>query len=461
MVIGPKTVDPTKVLLVNPTTDSGEAAASASCYPPLGLISIGTVLKREIPETQVSILDQAVVGTESITAGFSSGAVVGISALTTTYRNALRLAEEAIEKHCFVIMGNDHAGRFAEKIVCERGVHAVLIGDHTEFPFAGLMRWLASKRDFVPDIPGLAMRGPFGPVAQPPLKYSMENLPVPDRSLVDHRPYRETFVTRFGPVLSTQDLVPTTVNLCRGCSKHNDRCSFCDIYDLSLDRVSPRRAWKELMSLTGCGFNYLWEVGDSFTSHPHWLKEIANLRPADFKGELFVYARAQELTKLDAVDILQKIGVTRVNIGMESGDDEGLKIFNKGNLKGSETNRLAAKNLKEKNIRAHVSLILGFPGETRDSLARTEEMVGFLLGLGVLSSIDVAVLYPLPGAPLWQMLKNHTGFEDALGTDLLPRDLRERFIRYFCRATMDEIFDSQSRINRMAVAHGCVPGGFG
>ncbi|MGO8735464.1 MAG: B12-binding domain-containing radical SAM protein [Terriglobia bacterium] len=358
-------------------------------------------------------------------------------------------------------MGNDHASRFAEEIVCQRGVHAVLIGDHAEFPFVGLIRWLSSRRDFIPEIPGLVMKNGSGAAKQPPVHYSMQSLPIPDRNLVDHKPYEQTFTRRFGRALSTTNLVPTTVNLCRGCSKYKDRCSFCDIYDLSLDRVSPLRAWQELTYLADLNFNYLWEVGDSFTSHPHWLKDIARLRPPAFKAEFFVYARAQELTKSDTVDTLQKIGVTRVNIGMESGDSEGLRVLNKGNLRGSETNRLAAKNLTEKNIKAHVSLILGFPGETRDSLARTEELVDFLLTLGVLSSIDVAVLYPLPGAPLWQMLQKHPAFEDSLGTDLLPKDLRERFIRHFCRVSVDEILDSQARINRMVITEGCVPGGFG
>jgi radical SAM superfamily enzyme YgiQ (UPF0313 family) len=104
---------------------------------------------------------------------------------------------------------------------------------------------------------------------------------------------------------------------------------------------------------------------------------------------------------------------------------------------------------------------MGFPGETCDSLARTEELVDFLLTLGVLSSIDVAIQYPLPGAPLWQMVKNHPAFEDCINTDLLPTNLRERFIRHFCRASFERILETQTRINRMAISQGCVPGGFG
>jgi len=461
MFVGPKTVDTSRIVLVNPTTDSDEEAASAACYPPLGLISLGSTLKSQLSEVEVLILDQAVVGFDAITKAFTRGAVVGISALTTTYRNALRFAQEAIDRGCFVVFGNDHPSRFAELIVQERGVHAVLVGDHVEFPFVDLVRWIASRQDCIPEIPGLVMLGPAGPVAQVPVRYPMERVPIPDRSLVDHQPYREEFLRRFGRTLASSNLAPTTVNLCRGCSKVNDRCSFCDIYDLRLDRVSPKRAWQELLGLARSGLNYLWEVGDSFTSHPHWLADLAESRPPEFNGELFVYARAQELTKPNTVELLARIGVTRVNVGMESGDDETLKIYNKGNIKGGETNRIAARNLAERNIRAHVSLILGSPGESADSLARTEDLVQCLLDLKILSSVDVAILYPLPGAPLWELIRGHPSFRDAVGTDLLPIDLRERFVQHFCRVSMPALHDAQQRINRMVAAHGCVPGGFG
>jgi anaerobic magnesium-protoporphyrin IX monomethyl ester cyclase len=461
MILGPKHVDPSRIVLVNPTTDSEEAAASAACYPPLGLISLGTTLKSELGDLEVKILDQAALGVDTIVKEFTRGSVVGISALTTTYRNALRFAQEAIDNGCFVVLGNDHSSRFADLIVRDRGVHAVLIGDHAEFPLVDLIRWAASDRNDIPEIPGLVMMGTSGPVTQRPVRYPMERVPIPDRSLLDHQPYREEFLQRFGLTLSSSNLTPTTVNLCRGCSKVNDRCSFCDIYDLSLDRVSPKRAWEELLCLTRGGFNYLWEVGDSFTSHPHWLAELAATRPTEFKGELFVYARAQELTKPNTVGLLAQIGVSRVNVGMESGDDDALRVFNKGNLKGSETNRIAARNLAERNIRAHVSLILGVPGESYDSLARTEDLVQTLLDLKILSSIDVAILYPLPGAPLWNLILEHPCFRDAVGTDLLPPDLRERFIKHFCSTSIEVLHDTQHRINEELRSHGCVPGGFG
>ena len=66
-----------------------------------------------------------------------------------------------------------------------------------------------------------------------------------------------------------------------------------------------------------------------------------------------------------------------------------------------------------------------------------------------------------PGAPLWELIREHPSFRDAVGTDLLPIDLRERFVRHFCRVSMPALHDAQDRINRMVAAHGCVPGGFG
>lgn len=449
------------VVLVNPATDSSEVAASAACYPPLGLISLATVIRSRMPNASVQILDQAVMEAESIIEAFVPGSIVGISTLTTTYRNALSFAEAAWDRQCFVVMGNDHASRFADVIVSNRCVHAVLVGDHVEFPFVDLIRWASGPRDRIPEIPGLVMRDNGMVTSQPPRRYPMEQLPIADRSLVDHSPYRVEFMRRFAGLVAGQYVTPTTVNMCRGCAKVNSRCSFCDIYDLRLDRVSAVRAWKELLYLTRIGLNYIWEVGDSFTSHPKWLDELAAQRPAEFNGELFVYARAQELTRPATVNVLRRIGVSRVNIGMESGDDETLRIYNKGNLAGSKTNRIAARNLLNEGIKAHVSLILGSPGESIDSLARTEDLVQDLVESNVLSSLDVSILYPLPGAPIWRLLVGHPKFQDVVGTDLFPMNLRDRFVEEFCQISMTRLLDVRQRISNLVETGGAVPGGFG
>jgi radical SAM superfamily enzyme YgiQ (UPF0313 family) len=449
------------VVLVNAATDSDEAAAMYACFPPLGLTSLATVLRSEIPGIAVQILDQAVTDLETIVRSFRPGCVVGISSLATTHRNALKIAHAAANKGCFVVMGNDHASRFARTIVETRPVDAVIVGDHAERPLAMLVQWLAARGQPLPSIPGLVIRTREGIREQPDRRYPMSSLPVPDRTLIDHDAYRENFRERFGGVLGAEHRTPTTMNLCRGCAKVKDRCAFCDIYDLSLDRVPLDRAWHEIGYLASLGLDYLWEVGDSFTSQGPWLRALARSAPRDLDVELFVYARAAELVRPGMVETLRELGVTRVNVGMESGDEGSLRQFNKGNPDGARTNLQAARLLREHGILLHASLILGAPGETEASLGRTVDLVESLLDLGVLTSVDPSVLYPLPGAPVWRLVESATGFVDARGTDVLPADLRQRFARAFTKVTWERLEETASRIRNLVEARGLVPGGFG
>lgn len=453
--------EPTYLVLVNPATDSCEEAASATCFPPLGLLSLATVVRWEVPEVTVRVVDQAVAGLEGVLAMLEPGCVLGISALATTYRNALKIAQAAAERQCFVVMGNDHASRFARMIVQHRPVDAVIVGDHAEFPLARLMRWLANPRGSAPQIPGLVIRTRDGLLECPPTRYRMDALPEVDRSLLDHTPYCRNFRTRFRNLPGVQRRTPTTVNFCRGCARAKNRCVFCDIYDLSLDRVPPERVWREVAHLASIGLNYLWEVGDSFTSHGRWLKALAQTNPRNLDVEFFVYARAEELVRPGLVATLQQIGVTRVNVGMESGDDAALRVLNKGNPTGARTNIEAARVLKDHGMLLHASFVLGAPGETEDSLARTERLVEDLLELRVLTSVDVAILHPLPGAPIWRLVEETMGFEDACGTDLLPMDLPERFARAFTKVSWERLQETRARIYNMVLANGLVAGGFG
>lgn len=457
-----RNIDYSCVALVNPAPDGGESASALACFPPLGLIQLGTAVRRAFPEMEVRIFDECVTPFGEIVRGLHQACIVGISLLTTTYRNGLKFAETAKEKGAFVVGGNDHASRFAEKIIQRRPFDAVLVGDHSEYPFIRLLEVILGRRSRLDlrEISGLV--GKFGGeiVANAPQPYSMELLPTPDRSLISHEIYRKNFSERFGQVLGS-DHNPTTVNLCRGCAMHRKRCSFCDIFDLRLDHVSAERAWRELCSLSEAGHNYFWEVGDSFTSHLHWLKELSNCKPAGFSGELFVYARAQELGNIRTVSLLRQLGVSRVNIGMESGDNGALAFFKKGNLEGAETNYRAARNLKELGLRAHISLICGWPGESAASLNRTLAMMNSFFELGVVTSVDPSILYPLPGAPLWELIRDDSEFRDATETDLLPRDLRSRFNRRFCSIPLETLERFCDEINALAIDNNCVPGGFG
>jgi p-methyltransferase len=75
----------------------------------------------------------------------------------------------------------------------------------------------------------------------------------------------------------------------------------------------------------------------------------------------------------ETFDLMKESGCIGVLLGIESGDDRILKIMNKSATRARYEWGIA--RLKETNIATFVSLICGFPGETRDSIMNSLDFV--------------------------------------------------------------------------------------
>jgi radical SAM superfamily enzyme YgiQ (UPF0313 family) len=92
---------------------------------------------------------------------------------------------------------------------------------------------------------------------------------------------------------------------------------------------------------------------------------------------------------------MNRLGVTEVGIGVESGSD---KILRK-NLKGTsrEGNLRAFKLLRSHGIRAKAFLIVGLPGESEQTINETIEWID----IAQPDDLDISVFQPLPGSPIF------------------------------------------------------------
>ncbi|MCG3146257.1 MAG: Anaerobic magnesium-protoporphyrin IX monomethyl ester cyclase [Gammaproteobacteria bacterium] len=475
-----------KIQLVNAPNNPGSGPASAQgCFPHLGLISLGTVIRQNYPDIELEILDGSISHLEEILQKLDAD-IVGISVLTTTYENGLAIAYQAKERGSLVLLGNDHASRFAQTILKYRPfVDGIFVGDHTEFPFLGLIRYLHEGKGSLEAIPGLWYRD-RGEIKENSVEtYAKDQLPIPDRSLVDHTPYINKFNALFGNIHGYM-ATNTLMNIASGCIKKNSRCAYCDIYSLDLFTVSPQRAWKEIRCLYEQGFDWIWEVCDDFATFattrtrdkPSFIEQLVASKPQEDTPRLFVYSRAQEINE-NIVDLYKKLNVAKVNIGMESGDDLMLVSLNKSNPHGNEDNLRAARLLADAGIQIHVSYVLGAVGETEENLENTYLLAQELVNIGNTTSMDPSVLLPLPGAPVWRLLydvdyarkeaakynievRDITQFRSYLHTDLVDTSgLAEKWVDTFCKVDYASIEHYSKRINQLITQVGGVPGDFG
>ena len=247
------------------------------------------------------------------------------------------------------------------------------------------------------------------------------------------------------------------------------------------------------------GINFFFEACDSFLTFQRYVKQLVETMPFDPKQrdiEFEVYARANDVVNVpDAVSWLKKLNVTRVNLGLDSGDDNMLKFLRKNNvdkgkvLSPSQINYEAVRRLANVGITIHASFPLGSFGETPQSLGNT---IGFIERIArdfgrAIATIEASELVPLPYSPAWDLFLSREnpvfdfngGIEATLkeaGIKLNSRikhELREKYrnqdllgihsaaqgwIRYFTHINWDDIERVKECADNIARSIGAIYG---
>jgi radical SAM superfamily enzyme YgiQ (UPF0313 family) len=128
--------------------------------------------------------------------------------------------------------------------------------------------------------------------------------------------------------------------------------------------------------------------------------EFANLAEANqLQFRFKIQARADLLLQEDYVRDLARAGCENIWMGAESGSQKILDAMDKGIrvLQIFEATRL----LKANNIHPSFFIQFGYPGETKEDITRTIDMITGLLP----HEIGISVSYPLPGTSFYEKVK--------------------------------------------------------
>jgi hypothetical protein len=154
------------------------------------------------------------------------------------------------------------------------------------------------------------------------------------------------------------------------------------------------------------GATVLYEAFDSASSAPAVLKNWLKHRPDDLADTAFkMYAQAFESD--DArVDLFKDLNVFCVNMGLDSGDDEILKLL-KGNRHSLASSKDACRRYADRGIEVYTSFVLiglGNEAATRRSLDKTVEFAEWLIDNSSVVSFDSALMYPDRAAPIGRLI---------------------------------------------------------
>jgi len=177
----------------------------------------------------------------------------------------------------------------------------------------------------------------------------------------------------------------------RGCPNDCSYCSTASIQGRTIRCCSPAAAAETLAHLVREGYSCFYFVDNSFNiPERHAFDLCRRIRALDlgitWRCILYPHLVVEEL-----LNAMAEAGCTEVSMGFESGSPRILKEMNKRFL--PQDVRLTSDRLAARGIRRMGFLLLGGPGETRDSV---EESLAFARSLG-LDGLKITVgirIYP-------------------------------------------------------------------
>lgn len=316
---------------------------------------------------------------------------------------ALTMVDMAKKQGCTVILCGSDASDHAE-IYHKAGADYVIIGEG-ELTLGELLDQLTGKSDLSLDsILGLAYRPPNDSEPEqirhnprrPDIK-ELDRLPFPAWDLVDIARYQEIWYQRHG--YYSMNMATT-----RGCPYH---CNWCakPIWGQRYNVRSPQNVVAEMKWLKeNYQPDHIWFADDIMGLKPGWLTGFAEcIEVQDASIPFKCLSRVDLLLRDGDIEALKRAGARIVWVGAESGSQ---KILN-GMEKGTRVEQIyeARRRLKEAGIQVGFFLQFGYPGETREDIERTLQMVWDCMP----DDIGMSVSYPLPGTKFFERVRDQLG----------------------------------------------------
>ena len=322
-----------RILLIQPEFNTGKRLPET---PSRALLILGTLAKQRGHDVKIAHQDIDEIDWDW------KPEIVGITVNTFQVKSARTLVRTAKNRGAKVIIGGPHAVVWDKKV--DGNADKVVVGE-------GENAWL----EFI---------------GEKPIVNSMDDIPMPDYSLVD--------LDRFTGVEPVGALPSLAIMASRGCPYS---CQFCNtpvFWGKKVKYTDPQHVVDEVELLHNqYGVDEIFFQDDTFNLNHKWAAEIFNglIDRGLSKEMLFKIAcRVNEklLTK-EFLDLAKRAGVWNIFYGIESGSQYMLDRMKKG-VTTNEIRRAIAIT-KEVGIKTQCSFIVGLPGETLRTLAETDALI--------------------------------------------------------------------------------------
>ncbi|MFC1539287.1 B12-binding domain-containing radical SAM protein [Candidatus Latescibacterota bacterium] len=291
-----------------------------------------------------------------------------------------------------VVLMGDHITAFPGETMKNSRCDFALTGGNYDFLLASVVDYLESKETLEPGIwyrdnDAIKNTGEFT------LDYNLNELPMIDRDLTSWELYGE-------PLYKREPFTYTMAG--RDCPWA--KCTFCSWTTLfpKFRVCTPEKLLDEIgMLIERYGVREIFDDTGTFPSGG-WLEKFCKgmiQREYNRKIRLSCNFRFDYLTPERAA-LMREAGFRLMKLGLESASQETLDRLKKGTkVEDIET---GCRIAKEAGLEVHLTIMVGYPWETRADAENTLALAKHLMKKGYADMLQSTVTIPYPGTPLYR-----------------------------------------------------------
>ena len=384
-----------KILLISPAGSNFYAKMGAT-IPPLGIAYIAAVLREN--GHFVKLLDLGVEQKMPSKDYFKFFDVVGISADTPSYPEALSIAKIAKSVDKIVVMGGYHV-TFLDKEALNTGFVDFIVRGEGEEIFLNLVNTLKEKGD-LNQVKGISFmnHGTYqrNPDLPPPV--NLDYMPFPARDLLNMNAYKNKM----------NGMPFTNLITSRGCPFNCYFCSSSKFGGLKWRARGAKSIVDEIEHLYRTyGYKAFSFMDDNFTLKPKRIFEFADELERRGLNDIhwWCFSRVDILVKNEEmVKRMAEVGAYEIFLGLESSNEELLDTYNKHI--GNKEQEQAIKLLRKYGIKIHGSYIMG---DIKETVPMVKNTIKWAKRVNA-KTTQFSILTPYPGTALYHDIEKENRF---------------------------------------------------
>jgi len=321
---------------------------------------------------------------------------VGITLFTVGVWSSVSIASKikAAMPGVTIIVGGPHISSMAKETMERFREFDVAVLGEGEEPLVQLLNALEAGDD-LETVPSLLYMegGETRTTPRLPINKELNHLPMPAWDLLPNFPYA------YNPAIYDYPRQPVaTIAASRGCPFH---CKFCDTstFGAKVRAYTPERIFEILQHLQETyGISHVLFVDDLFLASKQRTRRLCELIIESGMKITWTCCARVDTVKPEILALMKKAGCWEISFGVETGSNEMLLKMDK--LADLDRSEKALNWAADAGIRIKGLFILGFPGETLETIQKTKEFIRRV----PLTIMNLTKFTPYPGSPIYREL---------------------------------------------------------